>query len=351
MPAPLPVRTGRDPAGPRRLARRERDGRAGARLPALADAPDGPPRGEAAGLAGATGRTLGDRAHRHDTAGVAGPRDRPRPRALDEGRRAAPKAVVPRGPDLARDGRVARRARDLRAPVEARFGVRHREGGTPRPLEGLDPSRRKTRPVHPEAGPGARARLEKARPAWRARRRTGAPGRIGSGCGPWTRGGRAASRTSGAGRARARAGRGGRASPRRTWSGRSARSAARASRRRCPRPRPRRRASSSPSRRAVPAGTRAAPVLDGAGRHAGGEPGVPPTLTLVHPPPHGPGPDPVERAWERLRDRRLSRRVPAGGDEAVVDAARAARDAPLAEPGRLRSPADFPRLPASVTTS
>ena len=253
MPAPLPVRTDRDPADPRRLARRERDGRAGARLPALADAPDGPPRGEAARLAGAAGRTLGDRAHRHDTAGVAGPRDRPRPRAPDEGRRAAPKAVVPRGPDLARDGRVARRARDLRAPVEARLGVRHREGGTPRPLEGLDPSRRKTRPVHPEADPGAQARLEKARPAWCARRRTGAPGRIGSGCGPWARrgpGGRAASRTSGAGRGRARAGCGGGASPRRAWSGRPARSAARASRRRCPRPRPRRRASSSPSRRA-----------------------------------------------------------------------------------------------------
>ena len=103
--------------------------------------------------------------------------------------------------------------------------------------------------------------------------------------------------------------------------------------------------------RAVPAGTRAAPVLDGAGRHAGGEPGVPPSLTLVHPPPYGPGPDPAERAWERLRDRRLSRRVPAGGYEAVADAARAARDAPLAEPGRPRSPTDFPRLPASVTTS
>ena len=101
--------------------------------------------------------------------------------------------------------------------------------------------------------------------------------------------------------------------------------------------------------RAVPAGTRAAPVLDGAGRHAGGEPGVPPTPTLVHPPP--PGPDPAGRAWERLRDRRLSRRAPAGGHEAVADAARAARDAPPAEPGRPRSPADFPRLPASVTTS
>ena len=80
MPAPLPVRTDRDPADLRRLARRERDGRAGARLPALADASDGPPRGEAARLAGTAGRTLGDRAHRHDTGGVGGPaRTGPRP--------------------------------------------------------------------------------------------------------------------------------------------------------------------------------------------------------------------------------------------------------------------------------
>ena len=97
--------------------------------------------------------------------------------------------------------------------------------------------------------------------------------------------------------------------------------------------------------RAVPAGTRAAPVPDGAGRHAGGEPGVPPTPTLAHPPPHGPGPDPAERAWERLRDRRLSRRVLAGGHEAVADAARAARARPSPTPaGPARRPT-FPGCP------
>jgi hypothetical protein len=47
----------------------------------------------------------------------------------------------------------------------------------------------------------------------------------------------------------------------------------------------------------------------------------------------------------------LSHRVLAGGYRAVVDAACAAWNALLAEPGRLRSLTNFPWLPASVTTS
>ncbi len=43
--------------------------------------------------------------------------------------------------------------------------------------------------------------------------------------------------------------------------------------------------------------------------------------------------------------------VHAGGYDAVVDAACAAWNALLAEPGRLRSLTSFPWLPASVTTS
>src|SRR5215213_6355157 len=89
VPAPLSIRTDRDPAELRRLARRERDGRVSARLLALADALDGLPREEAARLAGMTGQTLGDRVHRYNAEGVEGLRDRPRPGrpcALDEGR-------------------------------------------------------------------------------------------------------------------------------------------------------------------------------------------------------------------------------------------------------------------------
>ena len=59
MPAPLPIRPDRGAAGLRRLARRERDGRVSARLPALANALDGLPREEAARRAGVTGQTLG----------------------------------------------------------------------------------------------------------------------------------------------------------------------------------------------------------------------------------------------------------------------------------------------------
>ena len=120
MPAPLSIRTDRDAAELRRLARRERDGRVGARLLALANALEGIPREEAARLAGMTGQTLGDWVHRYNAQGLDGLRDRPRPGrpcALDEGRQATLKALVLRGPDLERDGCVAWRARDLGALV------------------------------------------------------------------------------------------------------------------------------------------------------------------------------------------------------------------------------------------
>src|SRR5213076_2142548 len=124
---------------------RERDGRGGARLLALAKALDGLPREEAARLAGMTGQTLGDWVHRYDAEGVEGLRDRPRPGrpcALDEGRQAALKGLILRGPRLERDGCVAWRARDLRGLVERRFGVRYSESGVRRLLRGLDLRRR-----------------------------------------------------------------------------------------------------------------------------------------------------------------------------------------------------------------
>ena len=168
MPAPLPIRKDRNPAGLRRLARRERDGRVSARLLALANALDGLPREEAARLAGMTGQTLGDWVHRYNAEGVEGLRERPRPGrpcALDEGQQAALKALVLRGPDLGRDGCVAWRARDLRELVERRFGVGYSEGGIRRLLHGLDLSWQKARPVHPGADPRAQERFKKTCPA------------------------------------------------------------------------------------------------------------------------------------------------------------------------------------------
>jgi hypothetical protein len=103
--------------------------------------------------------------------------------------------------------------------------------------------------------------------------------------------------------------------------------------------------------RAVPAGSHAVLVLDGAGWHVSGDLTVPANLTLVPLPPYSPELNPVERIWEHLRDRWLSHRVLAGGYAAVVDAACAAWNALLAEPGRLRSLTSFPWLPTSVTIS
>src|SRR4051812_5369315 len=165
MPAPLPIRTDRDAAELRRLARREHDGRVSARLLALANALDGLSREEAARLVGMTGQTLGDWVHRYNEEGVEGLRDRPRPGrpcALDEGQQAALKALILRGPKLERDGCVAWRARDLRELAERRFGVGYSEAGIRRLLKGLDLSWQKTRPVHPEADPKAQERFKKS---------------------------------------------------------------------------------------------------------------------------------------------------------------------------------------------
>ena len=103
--------------------------------------------------------------------------------------------------------------------------------------------------------------------------------------------------------------------------------------------------------RSLPPGTHAALVLDGAGWHVSPDLEVPANLTLIRLPPYSPELNPVERVWEYLRDRWLSHRLLAGGYEAVRDAACAAWNALLAEPGRLRSLTSYPWLPTSVTTS
>jgi len=163
----VPIATERTPAELRTLARRERDGRVGARLLALANALDGMSRQAAARAAGMDRQALRDWVHRYNAGGVAGLRDRPRagrPCRLDEGRQAALKALVLRGPKLARDGCVAWRARDLCDLVERRFGVSYSETGMLRLLHGLDLSWQKARPVHPEADAKAQERFKKACP-------------------------------------------------------------------------------------------------------------------------------------------------------------------------------------------
>ena len=151
----------------RREAKRCRDAAASRRMLALALVLEGSSRGEAARHAGMDRQTLRDWVHRYNAEGVAGLRDRPRPGrpcGLDEGRQAALKALVLKRPELERDGCVAWRARDLRGLVERRFGVRYSESGVRRLLHGLDLSRQKARPVHPEADRRAQARFKEACP-------------------------------------------------------------------------------------------------------------------------------------------------------------------------------------------
>ena len=154
-------------AEPRREAKRCRDAEAARRMLALALVLEGRSRAEAARAAGMDRQTLRDWVHRYNAEGIEGLRDRPRPGrpcALDEGRQAALKGLILRGPRLERDGCVAWRARDLRELVERRFGVRYSESGVRRLLRGLDLSWQKARPVHPEADPKAQERFKKTCP-------------------------------------------------------------------------------------------------------------------------------------------------------------------------------------------
>lgn len=165
MPAPLPIRHDRSPQELRALARKERDGRVGARLHALAHALDGRSRTEAARLAGMDRQTLSDWVRRYNERGVEGLRDRPkpgRPCGLDEGRQAALKALILKGPDPERDGCVAWRIRDLCALTAARFGVRYSAAGMLRLVKSLDLSWQKPRPAHPDARHAEQARFKQA---------------------------------------------------------------------------------------------------------------------------------------------------------------------------------------------
>ena len=113
-------------------------------------------------------QTLSDWVRRYNAQGVDGLRDRPkpgRPGGLDEGRQAALRAVIRKGPDPARDGLSAWRIRDLCALAAARFGRRYSETGMLRLVKSLNLSWQKPRPTHPEARRKEQDRFKKACPA------------------------------------------------------------------------------------------------------------------------------------------------------------------------------------------
>jgi transposase len=138
----------------RRLARRERNGRAAARMYAIAHALDGLSRAEAARLAGMERQALRDAVVRYNAEGLCGLYDRPkgRPeRRLSAGEEAALKAIILKGPDLAEDGVVAWTLPTLCALIERRWNKSLHPDSLSKIVRGrLDLSHQKTRPVHPK---------------------------------------------------------------------------------------------------------------------------------------------------------------------------------------------------------
>jgi transposase len=157
----------------RREARRCRDAAASRRMLALALVLEGSSRAEAARHAGMDRQTLRDWVHRYNAEGLAGLRDRPRsgrkPRLTPE-QGAELAAVVERGPDPDRDGVVRWRRIDLRAVIQARFGVRLHERSVGKVLRRLGFARLSVRPRHPLSDPAAQEAFKKASPSWSRRR-------------------------------------------------------------------------------------------------------------------------------------------------------------------------------------
>ena len=164
MGAALVVRDDIEAAELRRRARRECDGRVAARLLAIAGVLDGMSRAAAARAAGMDRQRLRDWVVRLNAEGIAGLHDQSRPGRpvrMDEGRQAALKAMILRGPDPERDGVSAWRIVDLCRLAEQRLGVSDRPGGMLRLVRSLDLLWQKTRPCHPQASEAAQERFKK----------------------------------------------------------------------------------------------------------------------------------------------------------------------------------------------
>ena len=154
----LPIRGALAAPVLRRLARRERDRAAAARMTAIAGALEGLTRAEAARLAGMERQALRDAVLRYNAEGLAGLHDRPRPGRpprLDGVQRAALHRLVLDGPDVEATGLSAWTLPELCREVEARWGVTYHASHMGKLMRRLRLSRQKARPCHPKADPAA----------------------------------------------------------------------------------------------------------------------------------------------------------------------------------------------------
>jgi transposase len=164
MGAALRIRDDLSAIALRALARRERDGRAAARMYAIAHALDGISRTEAARLAGMDHQALRDAVVRYNAEGVAGLHDRPKgrpPRRLSEGEEASLAAIILRGPQPARDEVCAWTRATLGQWIAAHFGKSFHPASLSRVLRRMGFSYQKARPVHPRREAKAQARFKK----------------------------------------------------------------------------------------------------------------------------------------------------------------------------------------------
>lgn len=164
MGAALRIRDDLSAIALRALARRERDGRAAARMYAIAHALDGISRAEAARLAGMDHQALRDAVVRYNAEGVAGLHDRPKgrpPRRLTEGEEATLATVILRGPDPECDDVCAWTRAALCQWMAAHFGKSFHPASLSRVLRRMDFSYQKARPVHPQADATAQRRFKK----------------------------------------------------------------------------------------------------------------------------------------------------------------------------------------------
>jgi transposase len=148
----------------RRAARREKNGRAAARMYAIANALEGLSRAEAARLAGMERQALRDAVLRYNAEGLAGLHDRakgrPKRRLSDE-EEAELVAVILQGPDPDRDGCCAWTRPELCRWLDARFGKTYHPSSMTRALRRLGMSRQKARPCHPQHDPEAQEAFKK----------------------------------------------------------------------------------------------------------------------------------------------------------------------------------------------
>lgn len=148
----------------RREARREKDGRAAARMYAIAHALDGLSRADAARLAGMERQALRDAVIGYNAEGLAGLHDRPRGRPrrrLDADEEAALVAMIERGPDPDVDGCGAWSRADLCRWLENAYGKTYHPSSLSRVLRRLGFSRQKARPFHPKKDPEAQEAFKK----------------------------------------------------------------------------------------------------------------------------------------------------------------------------------------------